>query len=702
MENPFEVPIGDDLSFFIKTQGTKLIFNGLTIVVRNIHRKQVEAGEIDPYSIDITTANNNRMETHKTDSIFTHYCKVPDRSDLDDHTRKDEKCTLGEVRCAAVFIKKVYCKADENEAFKDPTSFESSVHNDLKQKSATPWLAKKPIHMCTYDVLRDSWQCDCNGGLTHWDVMDSVISSSNAITACKNNNFRVILKCDYDPHNFIPWRNDVGELVFQPLTNEELRNGTGNCIDTCVQLGTIRMPNFCDIPGLYADLLVLSIGDIYFCPSSHPTQGPHICHMMDCDNVKYNGCTVCALTGVAMRDKNGDWCFDKRMFKVSSTDIREAKDTQDCYNYVYGLMTKHNGGVLRDELNDMESEAFSSTMRDIKTIEQLNKYQNNTRNVSAQRSMNEKKKRTLIRDALMRLGTEESKRMAITGHFSDHQEYEREAYITVMKILQFGERSTRAMLIHMEKSYNVYQNIGSTTAPSQIGYRQKKVTLAIEGKRDISRKRITTEDRLRIEHNPEKKKCGMLIQYSGYNGSSAMIMTGKTGGDEDIFEEEVVEIDESDVTKNKDSMITRLAQAALRFWALIRVRTEMGRDYPNNFNFYTFIYAFLYLVRDGYELNTGIAGTGDRVIFFQKDMFLRHALPPDMSDLRSLGYSNNVKRDVKFVYQNIKQAIHAEVVENHKSHLDLDPCVNKVLDFSIESKEFPPSIFVSLQLKKSG
>jgi hypothetical protein len=703
--NPFEVPADDSLIEFVRVQGTRLVLDALTMSIRENQKRKIDEGEIDPYIIDITTNVNNRIDSKKKlNEVASHFCKVPDKNSINSEKYIKDRCFLNEMACAAVFIRKVTALASENPAFKDEKSYESTVCKDLRQKASIGWLDKAPLHTCSWNITEDKIQCDCIGGLTHWSVLDAILSSTSTHCIDKTNLFRIITKENYDPHLFIPWRNDIGELVFNPITEEERINGTGNCIDASVQLSSVRLTNFCGISGLSIDMLVLSISDIYFCPSGHPTQGPHICHIMDCDIVLSNGCTSCALTGIAMRDRRGDWIFDKRVFKVDSVDKKESKDIQDCYNYVFNTMTQYKGGVPHSEMSDINSEMFNDVVGNIKTIEQLNRYQSNSRNTSSQRTMSEKKKRSLIKDALLRIGTEDAKKMAITGHFSDYYEYEKEAYLTVMKILQFGEKSTRAMLIDMEKAYNLRCNIDNKTNGLSIGQKQKKITLVIEGKKDLSRKRITTNDRLRLEYAPEKKRKGMIIQYTGYNGSSSLTVTGEmsSSADNDIFEEEIKEIDESDVTKNKDKMISALAKAGLRFWALIRVRTEMGKNFPNEFNFYTFIYAFLYLKRDGYKLNTGIAGTGDIISFFSPDIFLKHALPADMSDLKKLGYSSNVKKDVKSVYQNIKKAIHEEVVENNRSYIDLDPYMNTKLDFSIDSKEFPPSIFVSLQLKKSG
>jgi hypothetical protein len=697
-DNPFEVPIGKDLSFFIKTQGTRLLFDSFSAVANHIQCQQIESGEIDLFSVDITTPVNNRFDGEEIDTTFTHYCKLPDQTNT---AHSNDRCFLKEIRAVGVFAKKAYILSSENPAFADGDSHESSVYRDIKMKTSLPWLDKRPLHRCTQDVQNNHLLCNCEGGLSHWSTLDAILSSTNAIGLCNDDNVKIVLKIEFNPHDFIPWRNEVGELVFSPPVESDFSKGTGNCISATVQLSIVKLDKFCGIPGLFVDVLILTIGDIYYCPLSHPTQGPHICHKMDCDIIKTDGATKCVLTGIAMPDRNGDWCFDKHKFKFSESDIKESLHIQGWFNSLYGIMSKHSQGASRDDLRDMTSESFSNAMREIKTIDQLNKYQINTRNMSAQRSMSEKKKRALIREKLMEIGTEEARRMATTGHFSDYEEYEREALFTVMKILQFGEKTTRAMMIDMEKRTNIVANLGNGS--NALGYKQKKLTFITEGQDPTkNRKRITTEHRMRIEHQPSKKTTGMMIQYSGQNGSTALVMTGETGGDDDIFDEEIVEIDKSDIAKVKDAMIQGLAQTALRFWALIRVRTRLGRDFPNYFNFHTFIYAFLYLLRDGYDLNTAMAGVGDRIVFFPGDMFLRHALPENMSDLNTLGYQNHLRRDAKFVYKNIKRAIQEEIVDNGVSHVDLDPHVNRDLDFSIDSKEFPPYIFVSLQSRKGN
>ena len=167
-----------------------------------------------------------------------------------------------------------------------------------------------------------------------------------------------------------------------------------------------------------------------------------------------------------------------------------------------------------------------------------------------------------------------------------------------------------------------------------------------------------------------------------------------------IFDIQIFKIDKSDVEKNIDDKIQKLADASIRFWALIRTRTKLGRENPNFFNFNIFVYSFLYLQRDGYIINTGFAGMGERIIFFEQDLFLKRALPVNMEDLQKNKNAKNSKRGIKFVYDNIKNAIQRTILEEKRSFIDLHPYRNAELDFSIDSEEFPPSLFISLQLKK--
>ena len=98
---------------------------------------------------------------------------------------------------------------------------------------------------------------------------------------------------------------------------------------------------------------------------------------------------------------------------------------------------------------------------DITNIQELTNLEEKLKSTSSSRSMNEKAARRRIKDSLLEIGTQNAVKMATTGHFSQYNEYYKEGYFVINKILKFGVKPLLAML-NMEKAMNNGYNYVNT------------------------------------------------------------------------------------------------------------------------------------------------------------------------------------------------------------------------------------------------
>lgn len=693
--NPTDIPKGTKLRRFIQVQGTRLIFKSLENLIDKERFKVIHSGEIPVHRFVMVPDIDNMSYMTKNHDTLTHYCKVPQKTNFhqdpllkpDCQHQHDFKCSLRKVMNLGIFIKKVNAYANLNPNIKKQDTVEYAIYQDLLQKSMMKWDDKDVFHHCVFDHHTNVLECDCNGGLGHWDILDIIRNDTELLDTSKKRYQTSLTDGSYDPHSFIPWRNLNGDLIFEDKIS------SGNCIDAVVKIGTLRVESFNDVVGLNVEFAWLYIDNIFYCPMSSPSQGPHICHKIMCDTFLRGGFTVCALSGITLVDKNFDWSINTKVTKKGSYEQSIKRDIYDCKK-VFTSKPRHvNTGVSKNDLMDVDSELSISVFNEFKTVEQLKKFHENNRDRATNRTQQDKERREILKSKIMSEGTEKAIKMAKSGHFSNYLEYKKEAFIAVKKILCYGNSPLRAMLINMERMFNVVRRLEHKDSSSN----RDKITLEISN-HPMPRGSILPSNYKRIEYKPSSSSSSssavILYQKEDRNDDCIISLESKT------FNIQKYIIDKNDVEQNINDEIQRLAEASIRFWALIRTRTRLGRENPNVFNFNHFVYAFLYLERDGYIINTGFAGAGDNIVFFEKNLFLKGALPPKMDDLKKLKIVSNAKRDVNYVYDRIKDAINETIVEEKRSFVDLHPYKNEKLDFSIDSKEFPPSLFISLQIKR--
>ena len=716
IRHPYDMPIGDDLIKFIQIQGTKNVSEAIRILIDHDQEKKINEGVLDPYRFNILIDSDRKIdEFNRKVFLPNHMCKIPKKHHFEENFEPSEiddvQCILKQITMVNVFIKNVQINKYKNLNLGDESSNDHLIYQDLKRKADIPWNEKSPLHTCIYNYNEKKPICTCDGGLSHWELLDEILSSmiSKKINDQEiKRNFKTTLSKKIDPHLFIPWKNEDGELSF----DYDIYNHQRNCIDTSVYMGNFNIRDFIGIVGLNVEFVWMGIDDVMFCPSGTSNQGPHICYNIGCDTIITGGYTRCSLTGIILSDKMGIWTINPNNYSTNGVDEMLRNDISECRKVFLKRPRHVNVGVSNNDIKSETHEGciFKTIVDGKKTVEELERFQNEMKSTSKNRTIKDKEKRNQIKSAILNNGNENEMKIAISGHFSDYNEYKMEAFLTIQKLFYFGKTPLKAMLITMEKLTNGVigydGQASSSNTPSLIDTisheKQKKITFKINGEEDIKRKRLTPTNYLRIEDKSSSESSMNDHQQTKKQRMISTISYDETKQNDGMVFDEIVEfINPDDVTKNISDKINILSEAVIRFWALIKTRTQMGREKSNCFNFYSFIYAFLFLQRDGYELNTGIAGHGDKIVFFEKDIFLKHALPKEMDDLLSFGIQNNTKRDIKIVYNNIKQALKETIIDEHISYHDLDPYKNNKLDFSITSLEFPPSLFISLQQKKN-
>ena len=713
----YDTPQRDDLNDFILKNGTYMIDNGIAYYVENNKKGDYESGRLNLFRSNIYEDIDNQIEKYdgKKETI-EHICKKPDsmyilKSDdsQNNYFEQDKICSLKHLFCVSIFVKKVLKrpidkleKDDSDELPFEMNEIRNKIKNDMMNESSIPWDKKMPCHECYYN--RTDRICHCDNILFNhhaFNMIDSIRMSfeTNAPFKIKDFSFTLELN-EFDSNNFIPWRNHAGDIVFEKKKAENY----GNAIDAVVKVGILKVMNLCNIPNFDVEFLVLGIDNIFFCPLGKKTQGPHICYINGCDQMLASGYTGCSLTGIQLRDKNGSWVvtstvYDSRTYSHNKFNCQKAFSNKPSHI---------NLGVTTDELKKKE-DSFYDAMNQLTNPEQMADFAEKLMSTSSTRSIVEKALRERIKDKLIDIGSEESTKMAKSGHFSDYETYILEAYFTINNLLKFGTKSFTAMLITMEKLMNNNYYMLKKDKPassSDIDKKQNKITLVVNNKQ-INRKRllpesfmITTTAKKHNLNNDMSSSSTALIETNQETSLSIYNPT-VTLADDKIFNEIEKTIDEADVVKNLEAKIYELTEKTVKFWALLRNRTRRGKRHPNDFNFNIFIYSFLYLLRDGLMITVERPNmASNRISFFEKDTFLKNALPESIHDLKKYNIVNHGKKDASVVYKNVKETI-SSFIDSGGDFTYIHPDLQDKLDFSLYSEEFPPSIWVSLHKKRN-
>jgi len=709
-----EIPIREDLNEFIKFQGTKLIDDGIHKYIESQRKDDFSSGRLNIFRSNISPDIDNQISRKFQKDVLSHICKLPDSS----HILRDQKipvdgsrpyCSLKQLCSIGVFVKRVYSRSPDRLESPDrevsPTELEiqKKVCTEIAFESQIPWNKKEPYHKCFYNVTNQELVCNSRG-LNHWHYLDCICNSFRISdkTILKDTNIH-LEKYDFDVNKFVPWRNEIGEIIF----TKENPNTFGNSIDAHIKVGTTKITNLFGILNFDVEFLWLAIDNVYYCPLGQSTQGPHICYVTGCDHPLSGGFTGCSLTGLELRDRNGSWEIDTKHYIKTSVEIRESSTNNDCKSAFKNKPKHVNSGVSTEELRKM-GDSFYDAIDQFTNPEELARFEEKMKSTSSTRSIVEKALRKQMKDKLFDIGTEQSIKMAKSGHFSLYKSYVLESYFTINKILKYGERPKTAMLINMEKIVNnnlqmlkYDPNASSSSDGKQITVKQDKITFVLPDK-ELTRKRFVPDSFIVVKNGSKRQKTSSQALIEVDKNHALSVYNPMTTLEDDIvFNEIKATIDESDIQKVLEAKIIELTEKTVKFWALLRQRTKHGREFPNRFNFHLFIYAFLYLLRDGLIINTESPGfVGENVCFFERDIFLKNALPHDIGDLKKLNIVSHGKKDAAIVYKNIKSAI-SEFIDSKGDYTYIHPDLQENLDFSIDSKDFSPSIWISLHKKKN-
>lgn len=715
--HPSDIPIKESLVKFIAIQGTRLIDDSISKFIEVQRNHDFKGGKLNLHRQNLPPEIDNHVYRKIKSEILTHQCKIPQSGMVNKYEdfqieRSRPSCSLKHIMSIAVFVKQRHHRTPVRRStpLRDISPEEKEIRRKIKDdiifETNVPWNEKEPYHKCFYNITHKEKIC-ASRGLNHWLYLDCVCNYFHTKNREIIPDTVMHFENEYDVNEFTPWRNDIGDLVFD--SNRSVL--FGNSIDAAVKIGTFKIDNLFGIENLDVEFLWLGIDNVFFCPLGQSGQGPHVCHITQCDKPLSGGFTICSLTGLQIRDKIGSWELDTKNFGKTGYDMQIKSDMIDCRG-VFQNKPKHiNSGISNFELNKME-DAFHEVVDDITNIQELTNLEEKLKSTSSSRSMNEKAARRRIKDSLLEIGTQNAVKMATTGHFSQYNEYYKEGYFVINKILKFGVKPLLAMLINMEKAmnngYNYVKydpNLSASSDGRQIP-KQNKITFVMEDYQ-LSRKRLTPDSFVLMDNNPAKRpkststSSTALIETSHESDGNLYNNPMKTLSDSAVFNEIKATVDREDIEKNLEFKIEDLTNKSICFWALLRVRTDTGRSSPNEFNYYLFVYAFLYLLRDGLIINTdrpGIKGTN--IVFFERDVFLKNALPKNITDLKKYGIVNHGKRDPSSVYKKIKIAIQ-DFIDKGGDYTDIHPDTQEKLDFSLTSKDFPPSIFISLHKKKN-
>lgn len=720
-----DLPSRTELNHFIKVNGTYMIDDAICNFVEDNRKKDYESGRLSLVRSNIYEDFDNNLFESKRKNSIEHICKSPDTmyilkpDDVIQECQKhDDMCALKHLCCISLFTKRVLPRLPEfiepNDS--DQLPFEINemrrrLQMSIIQQCNTPWKDKKPCHSCKFNVSDKIRHCN-NECLFHHNlrVIDDIQLDFHIDNRSRLRDFKQLLNMsEFDVNKFIPWRNALGDIIFEEEKNET----NGNAIDSIVKVGLLKVSNLCDIPNFDVEFLVLAIDNIFFCPLGKKSQGPHICATVGCDQPLASGFTGCSLTGLQLRDRSGSWLVDTSRLDKNGAII--SRNRYEC-NQAFSNKPKHiNSGVSKDELRKKETDKFHEAISEIKNPEQLARFAEMMKGSSLTRSIVERSERQKVKERLIDIGSEESTKMAKSGHFSNYEAYVMEAYMQINQLFKFGTRSFKAMLILMEKLLNnsFYMIKKDTSASSSSSSYQKprvaeikkdKITLVVNDK-ELNRKRLLPDSFMisdstkRHQTNKDSNSCRSLVEVNPETSLSVYNPT-VTLSDDNVFNEIKKNIDEEDVNKNLEAKIMELTDKTVKFWALLRQRTHRGKTRPNDLNFSVFIYSFLYLLRDGLIVNVEKANIGlTRIQFFEKDIFLKNALPDNITDLKKFKIVNHGKKDASVVYKNIKETI-SEFMREGGDYTYIHPDLQDQLDFSLESTHFPPSIWVSIHKKR--
>lgn len=480
-----------------------------------------------------------------------------------------------------------------------------------------------------------------------------------------------ILSCHYDWMNANTMKTDKYDQVhpmemtifFDDKGNKISFENTTNNINKCggsimlqMSQGVHRIPILDDI--IFGEMTWIRLEKVFFCPLDNELQGPHNCHKTGCAMMTKEGETFCKLTSLNVINSGLSKCkkkIDDDIVNIKSSYEREqeAKDWFLSFGFDPYSEDKKN----RDELEKTEG-AMLETFNNLETEDDIINTSKKFRSTAVNRSKEDKKRRKMLHEYVKRYGTEEEKKKEKAGYYSTYIEYEKEAFAIVARLFMIEDKIEKAIGIDIKKAI---------THASISHNKPQQITFAVE----------------KIER--DEKKINIIKKRSHSSTSSAS---------NDNADKRLILITSDNIKKNKEDKIRYYAERGLKFWILIRMHTELGIKRPNNFHFFYFMIAFMFMSKDGYELNSkGFTG-GNRIKFFEPDSFLKTCLPSNISDSNNIfGSYNSSNLNALKVMKNIETAITKTITRHGISYKVIHPDENDVMD-KLRHNIYPPTVFI--------
>jgi len=219
--------------------------------------------------------------------------------------------------------------------------------------------------------------------------------------------------------------------------------------------------------------------------------------------------------------------------------------------------------------------------------------------------------------------------------------------------------SSSSVIIH---KINGKENHKITMYENNNLERQKIIKLIDEQKKNIVIRNIVIKGDKRNQINSDE---GIIRYKRVMNDVSEYI------DDDDRKKIESVFVKPSMIDDVNRIEIEILISVCLTFWIILRTRTTDGKNEPSLFPFENYIFAFLYLCRDGLILKDKEVGKGDNIVLFRPNDFLNFALP-DLEYFKNGKINYSVKNNNNDNMSSSSKNGTQENENNNKTHNHVD------------------------------
>jgi hypothetical protein len=508
------------------------------------------------------------------------------------------------------------------------------VLRELKRKSEEEWGKREPLHVCVQREEKEGKRCDEKGGMGHAEEFERMLRGKRV--------------------------GEEGKVTYlHPTSIEgEEREWREGSVQVPVRMEERTYRDFGGNRGLKLTVVGLSVLRVYYCRRGGRKQGAHNCARLTCARMVPQGGLTCTLTGEQIMEdgsmmeegwrgeKSGEWAWAQR----SAHELYQAGFDQP----------QGTGGQGRASLL-AEPQAFQEALEGAESAVELAGLRTLTYAQPGRRSAGERREREERRRALLAQRDAASRRLAANGRWSTQADYRNVAQMRIKDLIGFGGYAQKGTVRYLRRMWGALEEL-------RAGKEGREVR------------------RIQVALKPKEGKGG-------------------GGGEEEAIEPFVDAEDrlcfvfrEAEIRQRIDVQIRRLADAALRFWIIIRTRTQRGRGSPHLFPFNNFVVAFLYLLKEGLSFPAPSPSEA-ALAFFEKNAFLGYVLPP----FGTLPYlsSSFSPRDLLKSKQNIVDLLVHELLDSATHPSTLCP-FRALLSPTHDplNQTHSPSLFLGLRLPR--